>query len=132
MSRFIEGLSAALLLSTVCVASAQDAPQAKSTYFEEAKITVNERARADGYLRVRTQPEGGEAREATIDVLRRMSENDIVKTLTAALEPVVGPDYEVDRDAGEHMKIKKAERSTPNFSVEITFSAPGFAVILDN
>jgi hypothetical protein len=101
------------------------------TYFEEAKITVDERAGADGYMRVRVQPEGGEAREASIAIPRRMSENDIAKTLARALEPALAPLYKVDRDAGEHVKIKKADRKSPNFSVEIAFSAPGFAVILD-
>lgn len=113
-------------------AAAQDTAEHKSSFFEHAKITVNERARAEGFLRVRLTPENGEAREATIDVHKRMSENDIAKTLAAALKAQVGPDYDVDRDAGEHVKIRKAKRDTPNFSVEITFSAPGFAIILDN
>jgi hypothetical protein len=38
----------------------------------------------------------------------------------------------VDRDAGEHVKIKKAKRDAANFSVEVTFSSPGFSIILDN
>jgi hypothetical protein len=113
-------------------AAAQETAPLKSTFFEEAKITVNDRARADGYVRVRITPEGGQAREATIVTEKRMSENDIAKTLAEALQPVAAPDYEVDRDAGEHVKIRKAKRDTANFSVEISFSSPGFAIILDN
>lgn len=126
--RSVIGLTLAIVAVSV---TAQDAEH-KSTFFEHAKITVNERARADGYLRVRLQPENGEATEATIDVHKRMSENEIAKTLAAALKAAAGSDYDIDRDAGEHVKIRKAKRDVPNFSVEITFSAPGFAIILDN
>jgi hypothetical protein len=129
LMRSIIGLTLATMAVSV---TAQNAAEHKSTFFEQAKITVNERARAEGFLRVRLQPENGEAREATIDIPKRMSENDIAKTLAAALKAAVGPDYNIDRDAGEHVKIRKAKRDAPNFSVEITFSAPGFAIILDN
>jgi hypothetical protein len=103
------------------------------TYFEEAKITVNARARADGFMRVRILPESGAtAPEATILIPRRMNENDLARAIAEGLNASIGPDYEADRDAGEHVKLRKTQRDLPNFSVEITFNAPGFAVILDN
>ena len=116
---------------TVFGVAAEESTPHNSTFFEEAKITVTDRARADGYLRVRVQPENDVALEATIDVLKRMSENDIAKGIAMALEPVLGPNYEVDKDSGEHVKIRKANRDVANFSVEIAFSAPGFSIILD-
>jgi len=126
------GFVVAGAFAAFAAAHAQDGTLPPSTFFEEAKITVNERARADGYLRVRIQPENGEGREATIAVAKRMSENDIVKALTEALGAAVSAEYKVDRNAGEHVKIRKAERSAANFSVEISFSVPGFSVVLDN
>jgi hypothetical protein len=120
------------LMAFVRVVAAQDAAGHPQTFFEEAKITINERARTDGYIRVRVQPENGAVREATVDLHKRMSENDIAKGIAAALEPVLGPDYKVDRTAGEHVKLRKADDSAANFSVEITFNVPGFAIILDN
>lgn len=123
---------AAALAAGISAANAQEAAQPTSTLFKEAKISINERAREAGYLRVRVQPENGEAREATIAVEKRMSENDIAKGLAEALGAVIGADYEVDRDAGEHIKIRKANRDVANFTVEIAFSAPGFAIILEN
>jgi len=113
-------------------AVAEDAAEPTVTYFDEAKITVNARARADGYLRVRVQPENGTAHEGTLAIHKRMSENDIAKGIAVALEPVLGPDYEVDRDAGEHVKIRKAKKGVASFAVEITFNVPGFSIILDN
>ena len=112
-------------------AQAQDAAAPKLSYFDEAKITVNERARAEGYLRVRITPEKGDAREATIPISKRESENQIAKNLAVALKAALGADFDVDRDAGEHVKIHKSKRGNPNFAVEITFSAPGFSIILD-
>jgi hypothetical protein len=126
-------LAAVLALTAVArVAAAEDAVGHPQAFFEAAKITVNERARTDGYIRVRVQPENGVAREATLDLHKRMSENDIAKGLADALEPVLAPDYKVDRTAGEHVKLRKADDGAANFSVEITFNVPGFAIILDN
>ena len=103
----------------------------KSTFFEEAKITVNARARADGFLRVRIQPENGEPLEATIGIAKRMNENDIAQGMTEALDAAAAPNYKVDRNAGEHMKIRKTNRDAPDFAVEISFNSPGFAIILE-
>ncbi len=49
-----------------------------------------------------------------------------------SLNAVLAPDYVADKDNGEHVKIEKKQKGAANFSVEITFNAPGFAVILDN
>ena len=124
---------AMLLMTAGCagVALAEEERPA-STYFEEAKITVNERARADGFMRVRVIPENGTAREATLLIAKRMNENELARGIATALNTVLAPDYVADKDAGEHVKIKKETRDAPNFSVEVTFNAPGFAVILDN
>lgn len=103
------------------------------TYFEEAKITVNARAKADGFMRVKLIPEGGgAAREATVAISRRMRENELAKAIAEGLGAALAPDYEADKDAGEHVKLRKAKRDLPNFSVEITFNAPGFSIVLDN
>jgi hypothetical protein len=113
-------------------ATAQDEVQPTSTYFENAKITVNARARADGFMRVRVVPENGTPREATFGIARRMNENDLAKSIAVSLNEVLAPDYVADKDNGEHVKIEKKQKGAANFSVEITFNAPGFAVILDN
>jgi hypothetical protein len=102
------------------------------TYFDEAKITVNARAHADGFMRVRVVPENGTALEATMAVPKRMNENELARTITDGLNAVLAPQYGADKDGGEHVKIKKKTRDAANFSVEITFNTPGFSIILDN
>jgi hypothetical protein len=123
-----------VVLAAVAFAGTSFAEQGQppSTYFEEAKITVNERARTDGFMRVRVIPEGGTAREATLVVAKRMNENELARGVADALNAVLGPEYVADKDNGEHVKIRKKARDAANFSVEVTFNAPGFAVILDN
>jgi hypothetical protein len=103
-----------------------------STYFEAAKITVNARAQADGFMRVRVIPENGAPREATMAVAKRMNENELARGLADSLNTVLAPDYVADKDNGEHVKIRKKTREAQDFSVEVTFNAPGFSVILDN
>jgi hypothetical protein len=125
-------LAVVLGASFVIAAAAKDAEEPKTTYFDFAKITINDRARANGSIRVRVTPENGTPREATLDIHKRMSENDIAKGIAKALEPVVGPEYEVERTAGEHVKLRKADKKAPNFNVEITFNVPGFSVVLEN
>jgi hypothetical protein len=111
---------------------AQEAAQPARTYFDGAKITVNARARADGFMRVRVIPENGAPREATMAIARRMNENDLARSIADSLNTVLPPEYVADKDAGEHVKIHKKQKDAANFSVEITFNAPGFSIILDN
>jgi len=125
----------AIALVTVAFAGsswAQEAARPTSTYFDGAKITINERARSDGFMRVRVVPENGAPREATFAIERRMNENELARGVADALNTVLGPEYVADKDAGEHVKIHKKAKDAANFSVEITFNVPGFAVILDN
>jgi len=126
------GCAALLSAAFAVAAGAEDGAEHKATFFDFAKISVNERARADGYLRVRVVPENGTPREATLDIHKRMSENDIAKGIAVALESKIGPDYEVERTAGEHVKLRKASKGAPNFAVEITFNVPGFTIVLEN
>jgi hypothetical protein len=60
-----------------------------------------------------------------------MSENDLARGITDALNAVLGPEYEADKDGGEHVKIRKKSRGASNFAVEVTFNVPGFALVLD-
>ena len=83
-------------------------------------------------MRVRVIPENGAAREATLGIAKRMNENELARGIADALNAVLGPEYVADKDNGEHVKIRKKARGAANFSVEITFNAPGFALILDN
>ena len=101
------------------------------TFHDEAEFTINQGASADGFLRVAIQPQNGMRREAAIAITSRMGENEIAEQIAEALRSKLAPDYEIDRDAGEHVKIRKAQREAAPFSVEITFSAPGFSIILD-
>ena len=126
--------SVAVMLIAAAFAGSCLADEARPTvtYFDEAKITVNARAQADGFIRVRVIPEDGTALEATMPIRKRENENELARTITDGLNAVLAPQYGADKDGGEHVKIKRKARDAANFSVEITFNAPGFSIILDN
>jgi hypothetical protein len=130
MQKLMMMVAAAVLVGSAAAAFAE-ATGPTSVYFEEAKITVNARANADGFMRVRVVPENGAAIEATFPIEKRMHENELARGIADSLNAVLGPNYEADKDGGEHVKIRKNQRDVANFSVEITFNAPGFSVILD-
>ncbi len=119
---------AALLGATTALPQSGTLP---TTFHDEAEFTINSGANEDGFLRVAIQPQGGTRREATIPVTSRMGENEIAQQIADALRPALGPDYEVDRDGGEHVKIRKAQREVASFTIEITFSSAGFSIIID-
>ena len=130
MRIFTAALAAAAFTGSALAAKE---PPATATYFDEAKITVNARAHADGFMRVRILPENGSTPlEATIPIHKRENENELARNIADGLNAVLAPAYAADKDGGEHVKLKKKGKDAANFSVEITFNAPGFSVILDN
>jgi hypothetical protein len=128
----MRSLTVALAAAAFAGSSLAEEARPTVTYFDEAKITVNARAQADGFMRVRVIPENGIALEATMAVPKRMNENELARTITDGLNAVLAPSYGADKDGGEHVKIKKKSRDAADFSVEITFNAPGFSIILDD
>jgi hypothetical protein len=130
MTTALLGIVTATALLGANAALAQGALPA--TLHEEAEITINKGASGDGFLRVAIQPQTGTKHEATIAISKTMGENEIAKKIAEALTPAIAPDYVIDKDAGEHVKIKKSKREVASFSIEITFSAPGFSIVLDH
>jgi hypothetical protein len=125
-------LTAALVAAALTGSVWAEEPRPTVTYFDEAKITVNARAGADGFMRVRVIPENGTPLEATVPIRKRENENELARTITDGLNAVLAPSYAADKDGGEHVKLRKKAKDAANFSVEITFNAPGFSVVLDD
>ena len=125
-------LMAVLVVAAFTGSALADEARPTVSYFDEAKITINARAHADGFIRVRILPENGTPLEATIQIRKRENENELARTITDGLNAVIAPAYAADKDGGEHVKLKKKSHDAANFSVEITFNSPGFSVVLDN
>ena len=96
---------------------------------KRAQITINHRAEADGMIRVRVQPVGGASSEVTIDVQRRMGENEIADEISKALTAVLGSGYEIRR-AGENVHVHRGDGA--GFHLEIAFNTPGLWILLDD
>ena len=115
----------------VTVGTAQES-QHRSTPFSEASITVQNRADADGYVRFRVQPVGGQAVEATVDVLQRMGENDIADDIAKALTVALPSAYRASTAGGENVRIRKEDRAAADFTIEVAFNTPGLQILLSN
>lgn len=128
-------LRSALLVSALLSAGvvlAQDSAH-PATPLSDARITVENRARADGYIRLRMAPQGGTVVETTVDVLRRMSENEIAADIEKALTLIVPDGYEVNRGGGENVRIRKTDRDTvADFTLEIAFNTPGLRITIED
>jgi hypothetical protein len=105
--------------------------QGSPTLHNNVEISINTGASGAGFLRVAIQPQNGTKREATISITQSMGENEIAQSLADALRTAVGADYEIDKDGGENVKVRKTRNEVASFSIEITFSAPGFSIVLN-
>ena len=127
-------LPATILLSALlatAITYAQDARLA--TTMSEATITVQNRADSNGYVMLRLTPVGGQPIEATVDVLDRMSENDIAADIEKELTIALADKYSVERGGGENVRIRKLDRDTgPDFELEIAFNTPGLSITMEN
>jgi len=126
MSWMTKSLGVILACGFAVCASAQSGP-----LLEDARISINSGADADGSLIVRVTPSGGAPKEATVALKKGMGENAIAEAIALALRPVLAPMYESDKDGGEHVKIRKTDRSAPNFAVAVMFNVPGFSVVIE-
>lgn len=104
-----------------------------STPLSEARITINNKADANGYVRLRLTPVGAEPMDTTVDILDRMSENDIAADIEKQLTVIVAGKYRIDRTGGENVRIRKVDRdSTPDFVLEIAFNTPGLSITIED
>jgi hypothetical protein len=76
-------------------------------------------ADSDGAIVFRISPEGGAPIEATVDITKGTSENNVAKAVVKSLKAQLPKDgYHVERDDGEDVLVKK-RRGAANFDVEI-------------
>lgn len=131
----IRAFPAALILSGLLAATATSAQDGGvlATTMSEATISVANRADSNGYVRFRVTPVGGQAIEAKVDVLDRMSENDIAADIEKELIIALADLYTVERSGGENVRIRKLDRDNgPDFELEIAFNTPGLSITMQN
>ena len=109
------------LLSTVLPAllllAASMAVEAKPS--NKWRLEFSGGADSDGAIVFRISPEGGAPIEATVDITKGTSENNVAKAVVKSLKAQLPKDgYHVERDDGEDVLVKK-RRGAANFDVEI-------------
>lgn len=122
----LAALSAGMLGASVLAAQVSQHPVST---FESAEITIDHRADADGFIRVRLEPVGRSPIDTIVDVLKRDGENEIAENISRALSVAAAQEFEIRRN-GETVHIDRPNRDSPSFSVEITFNAPGLSILL--
>ena len=118
-----------LLAGFACAQGAQSVP---APLLSDAQIAVQNRADANGTIRVTLTAAGGQPMVATISVLNNMSENDIAADIEKELIVVLGAGYRVDRGGGENVSIRKADNEAPDFTLEISFNTPGLSITIQD
>lgn len=119
------------LLSTNTI-FAQGGQTLPDPVLQDARIQIDNRADADGVIRVRVVPVGREPIETRINVLNNMSENEIAADIEKELTVTLGDLYRVDRTGGENVRIRKRDRDTPDFTLEVAFNTPGLAITIQD
>ncbi len=82
------------------------------------RLEFSGRAETAGTLVFEIRPEAGqgEARQVSVEIRDRLSENRIAKAVTRALAAELGKDYHVERDDGEDVLVKR-HHGVANFDV---------------
>jgi hypothetical protein len=125
-------LRSVVLLNGLLLAGFAYAQGVPAPLLSEAQIVVQNRADANGTIRVTLTAQGGQPMVATINVLNNMSENDIAADIEKELIVLVGAAYRVDRGGGENISIRKADREGPDFTLEIAFNTPGLSITIQD
>jgi hypothetical protein len=98
----------------------------------DARIEIHNRADDTGTIRIRLTPQGGQAIVANINVLNNMSENEIAADIEKELTVALGDAFRVNRGGGENVSIRKADRDTPDFTLEVAFNTPGLSITIQD
>jgi hypothetical protein len=98
--------------------------------YEKAKLEVDGEAEANGSINFLFVPEGGKAVPFSVAVLKESNKEDIAKAIHTPLTIAAGEQYKV-KVSGKEIKIEKAKKEFPKFSVTIEKVAlPGVTVLV--
>jgi nucleosome binding factor SPN SPT16 subunit len=120
--------SAAAPADTAKTAPSQPAKPAEvktpAVLYEKAKLEV------DGSIDFLFVPAGGKAVPFSVAVLKESNKEDIAKAIHTPLTIAAGEQYKV-KVSGKEIKIEKAKKEFPNFSVTIEkVTLPGVTVLV--
>jgi hypothetical protein len=73
------------------------------------RIEFSGGAQSDGEIVLAVTPDGGFAQEVTVPISRTDGENEVAEKVTEALRAAAGPQYQIERDDGEDVLVKRRE-----------------------
>jgi len=123
--------SAAAPADTAKTAPAKPAEvKTPAVLYEKAKLEVDGEAEANGSINLLFVPEGGKAMPFSVAVLKESKKEDIAKAIHTPLTLAAGDHYKVTV-SGKEIKIEKAKKEFPKFSVTVEKVAlPGVTVLV--
>lgn len=83
-----------------------------------AKILIQGKAKGDGQIKVAVIPTGGEKKEVSVTVAKKMPNEDIARDLAKELKVALGEAYDVDHYDPDKIKIS-AKDGKATFKIEL-------------
>jgi hypothetical protein len=127
-SRFIPVLvlfGALAGLGNVVVPAQEDVPQAElaeatpKTFLSSSAVNLNGKAEAKGVLTLVFEPEGGEAVQVRVNVLKKTTAKKIAAELKNQLAFAAGDDYKVKVSGGTKVVVSKKSKKNAPFSLRV-------------
>ncbi len=95
-----------------------------------AKLVVDGKAKDNGQVKIAFTPAGGEKKEVSVTIQKKMSRDNIARDLAKELTVALGSGYKVDRYDPDKIKIEKAKTGSA-FTLEIVgVTVPGVTVMM--
>jgi hypothetical protein len=105
-------------------------PKPPAVLYEKAKLVVDGKAEADGSISFLFVPEGGKAATLSVNVLKETEKKDIAKAIYTQFAIAAGKQYKV-KVSGQEVKIEKAKKENPRFSVTVeAIALPGVSILV--
>ena len=76
-------------------------------FVKEVKIVVDNKAKSDGELRLKVEPEGGAVKEVKVSILKGMSKTEVCRDLEKELKVALGDTFEVKQYDDDKVEIER-------------------------
>jgi len=98
-------------------------------FVSDVKIVVDNKAKSDGELRLKVEPQGGTVKEVKVSILKGMGKQEVCRDLAKELKVALGDAFKVDQYDNDKVEIEP--KGDAKLRVAITSqTASGLSVML--
>ena len=125
MKRMLVGMALALVVGAVLAPT-----PAAGEPLRAAKLVIEGKAKGDGEVKLSFAPEGGEAQEIKVTIVKGMGAGEVAEDVAKELKVALGDSFRVEQFDGSKIKIESG-KDGPGFGIEIAgVSVPGIALTM--